>query len=452
MKYSFPWLPIETEIFEGIKTGKLISQGDGYQLITSKTDDRVIFLIRKRASIVSKDEQLNTLKELETKPFSFDGEDYFSTIFTKGTVPIKLEDLVKYSSSFDAPKLLSIGNAISEMTANYSDAVWDTALYFPRDKICLATEFLKKSSTRKSRYALAVRLMVGFVPNAKVSVKTIRKLNPDLAINNIRDFLEVIGFEDDQLHLKLSEAQIENPSKFKLAGRPDLERFCREKIIDYFFRYDDYRTMGINPPNGVLFYGPPGTGKTFTAKALADFLKWPIFEVDIGSIGSPYIHQTSKKLKEVFEDAGENAPSILLLEEIDALAGARDTASHDSKIEEISQLLRLVETASKQGILVLATTNRYHSMDDAIIRKGRFDYIVEVDLPKKEEIINVLEQLLKKKPTSADFSHDWLSDSLAGRPMSDVAWVVNEAGKIAVQSGKKTIDKNCFKKAIHQLK
>ena len=103
------------------------------------------------------------------------------------------------------------------------------------------------------------------------------------------------------------------------------------------------------------------------------FLKWPVYEIDIGVIGSSYIHQTSKKLKEIFEEAAESAPSIVLMEEIDALAGSRSMSMHDSKVEEVAQLLRLIETASKQGILVMATTNRYHTMDHAIVRKVRFD-------------------------------------------------------------------------------
>jgi len=447
MEHDFPWLPIGTEIIEGAKAGKLLGNGNGYQLIAAKDDDRVILLINKSADLLSKDEQYDTLNMTGIEKFSYDDSNYTVATYPKRNAPVKLEDLVKTSSSMNAQELLSIANAISEMAASFPDAVWDSALYFPGERLCLATEFNKKSNA-KGKYALAVRLLVDFVPDANISAKTIHKLNPDLTLNDIRNFLEIIGFEDDQLHAKLSGAKVTSPEKFKLHGRPGLEKFFRENILDYFYRYNDYQAMGIQPPNGILFYGPPGTGKTHTAKAVSDFLKWPVYEIDIGGIGSPYIHQTSKKLKEIFEEAAENAPSIVLMEEIDALGGSRSMSMNDSKVEEIAQLLRLIETASKQGILVLATTNRYYSMDDAIVRKGRFDHLIEVDMPNHKEIVLALEGLLSKKPITRDLSKEWIAKKLLGLPMSDVAWTVNEAARIAVRAGKTKIDSECFEEAF----
>lgn len=451
MEHDFPWLPIGTEIVEGAKAGKLLGSGNGYQVIAAKDDDRVVLLINKSADLLSQEEQYNTLEVSGIERFSFDDSSYVVTTYSKRNAPIKLEDLVKTSSAMNAQELLSIANAISEMAASFPDAIWDSALYFPGEKICLATEFSKKSNA-KSKYALAVRLLVGFTPDTNISAKTIHRLNPDLTLNDIRNFLEIIGFEDDQLHSKLSGAKVTSPEKFKLPGRPDLEKFFQEDILDYFYRYNDYQAMGIQPPNGILFYGPPGTGKTHTAKAISDFLKWPIYEIDIGGIGSPYIHQTSKKLKEIFEEAAENAPSIVLMEEIDALGGSRSMSMHDSKVEEIAQLLRLIETASKQGILVLATTNRYHSMDDAIVRKGRFDHVIEVDMPNQKEIVLALEGMLTKKPIAKDLSKEAIAGKLIGLPMSDVSWTVNEAARIAVRSGKTQIDEGCFEEAVDRLK
>ena len=451
MKHDFPWLPIGTEIIEGAKAGKLLDSGHGYQVIAAKDDDREILLIEKVSEMLSKNEQHDTLNTTGVEKFTFDDSDYIAAIYAKRNAPVKLEGLVKTSNAMNSQELLSIANAISEMASSFPDAIWDSALYFPGEKFCLATEFSKESNA-KARYALAVRLLVGFVPDTNISAKTIHKLNPDLTLNDIRNFLEIIGFEDEQLHTKLSGAKVAAPEKFKLHGRPDLEKFFQENIIDYFYRYSDYQAMGIQPPNGILFYGPPGTGKTHTAKAISDFLKWPVYEIDIGSIGSPYIHQTSKKLKEIFEEAANNAPSIVLMEEIDALGGSRSMSMHDSKVEEIAQLLRLIETASKQGILVLATTNRYHSMDDAIVRKGRFDHVIEVDMPNQQEIALALEGLLSKKPISGALSKESIAEKLLGLPMSDVAWTVNEAARMAVKTGKNQIDAECFEAAIKQLK
>lgn len=456
MNDKFPWLPIGTEIYEGAQVGKLISDGNGFQIIASKNDGRIILLISQNSELYNKacnkETKIDTLLDNQLKSIFYDNSEYRAGLFSKKTTPVKVQDLVKESGNLSSVEFLSIANAISEMTEDNGDAYWDTALYFNGGKFCLATESKSNYDKRKERYALAVRLLVGFIPDANISVATIKKLNPDLTLSDVREFLSILGFDDEQLRSKVSKLNIDDPGKFSLPGRPLLEHFFKENIIDYFYRYQDYQSMGIQPPNGILLYGPTGSGKTHTAKALADFLDWPVFEIDVGSIGSPYIHQTSKLLKEVFEKATENAPSIILMEEIDALSGSRTPMMNDHKIEEIAQLLRLMETASKQGVLVLATTNRYHSMDDAIVRKGRFDYILEVDLPQKEEIILALEGLLVKKPVEEILSREELASKLVGHPMSDVAWAVNEAARVAVRSKKKKIDSQCFEIALKLLK
>jgi uncharacterized protein YjgD (DUF1641 family) len=446
MEHSFPWLPIGTEITQGTKTGRLLSSGNGYQLIASN-DSRIILLLKNSADLLSKNLQYKTLEMTGINSFTFDDNNYIATIYLNKNAPMELKNLVKVSSSMSAQELLSIANAISEMATKFPNALWDSALYFPGEHLCLATEF-NKAPTAKSKYALATKLLIGFAPKTNVSAMTIHQLNPELTFNEIRDFLEIIGFEDEQLHDKLSKINISSPDRFNLHGRPELEKFFRENILDYFYRYKDYQKMGIQPPNGILFYGPPGTGKTYTAKAVSDFLRWPIYDIDIANIGSPYIHQTSIKLKSVFEQAAENAPSIVLLEEIDALGGSRSMSMHDSKVEEISQLLRLIETASKQGILVLATTNRYHSMDNALVRKGRFDHVIEIGMPNQQEISLALTGMLSKKPVANNLSKDKIAQQLLGLPMSDVAWTVNEAARIAVRAGKNQIDSECFKQAI----
>lgn len=456
MNYKFPWLPIDTEIHDGAKVGKLIADGNGFQIIASKNDEREILLINQNSELYKRThkEKAEIKSPLENymKSFYYDDSGYWAGIFLKKLSPVKVQDLIKESSNLSSSDLLSIANAISEMAEDNDDAIWHTALYFKGEKFCLATESKSSDNKREKRHALAIRLLVGFISNTEISVSTIIKLNTELTFAMVREFLSILGFDDEQLQSKLAKLKIDDPEKFSLPGRPELEQFFKESILDYFYRYHDYQAMGIEPPNGILLYGPTGSGKTFTVKALADFLRWPVFDIDIGSIGSPYIHQTSKLLKEVFERATEKAPSIILMEEIDALAGSRNTMTQEFKIEEIAQLLRLMETASKQGVLVLATTNRYHSMDDAIVRKGRFDYIREVGLPKKKEIFLALEGLLIKKPVEESLSKEEIASKLVGHPMSDVAWVVNEAARIAVRSGKKKIDPQCFEDALELLK
>lgn len=281
--------------------------------------------------------------------------------------------------------------------------------------------------------------------------EVMRKLNPDLSAAQIKDFYSLIGIEDEGISVLLEKTTVKKPEDFSLPGRPELEEFFRENIIDYFHRYKEYERMGIKPPSGILLYGPPGTGKTYSVKKLADFLGWNVYEIDMGSVGSPYIHQTSRLLKETFDKASETAPSIVLMEEIDALTGERSGFMNEHKIEEIAQLLRLIEIAAKQGILVIGTTNRFESMDQAIVRRGRFDHVIELGFPSQVEIMSAVENLLKGKPTEDGLDLEEFSNKLAGHPMSDIAWAINDAARYAVKHNKQYIDRDCLMNAANNV-
>lgn len=454
---DFPWLPIETRLDEGILVGRVLDQGDGYQLLASKLDDRVILLIAGNASwssnAVNGLSQIKMLCDSEiVNEFKFGDAKYYFGAFDKKDAPVRVGKLIMNIGTAAPVPLLALANAIAEMNERYPEAVWEEALYLTEEKLCLAIKFNKKRISTKQRQTLAVRLLAGAIQDTAISVETIKKFNSHLPTTEIREFLDILGYSDKKLSRNLTDSNVRDPKEFSLPGRPELEEFFKEHVIDYFHRYAEYKAMGIKPPNGILLYGPPGTGKTHTVNALANFLGWKVYDIDIGSIGSPYIHQTSKLLKGLFEKAADDAPSIVLMEEIDALAGARNGMMHDHKIEEIAQLLRLIETSSNQGILVIATTNRFHSMDEAIVRRGRFDHVIEVGLPKRKEIISALQGMFEGRPITKSITPEEFADSFLGFPMSDIAWTINEAARLSVRSGKKKIDKQCLKEAISKLK
>jgi ATP-dependent Zn protease len=156
-------------------------------------------------------------------------------------------------------------------------------------------------------------------------------------------------------------------------------------------------------------------------------------------------------MRKAFEEAKRNAPSLLILEEIDAVASARGPMSHDHKVEELTEILRMVESAAKNGVLVLATTNRREALDPAILRKGRFDHSVHVDYPTQEEVELALQGMLKDRPHDLpDLSA--ASRSLAGRPMSDAAWVVNEAARITARAKQDRITEAFLQDALNRLR
>ena len=256
-----------------------------------------------------------------------------------------------------------------------------------------------------------------------------------------------------QKNAPVAQETLDRNARFSLPGRQELERFFNEQIVDIIANEDKYRRMGIEFPTAVVLYGPPGCGKTFAAEKLVEFLGWPSYSIDSGSIGSPYIHATSKKIAEVFEEAIAHAPSVIMIDEMEAFLANRNfgAVSGTHHMEEVAEFLRRIPEAAKHHVLLIAMTNMIDSIDPAIIRRGRFDHIIEVKMPSVAEVHALLGSLLSNLPVSEDIEIERLSEQLAGHPLSDAAFVVKEAGRLAVKADKDTIDNEALFMALDAL-
>ena len=235
-----------------------------------------------------------------------------------------------------------------------------------------------------------------------------------------------------------------------LAGRPELEQFINEHVIDIIENAERYRVLGIEFPSAIIMHGPPGCGKTFAAERLVDFLGWPSFQIEASSVASPYIHETSKKVAQVFERAMENAPSVLIIDEMEAFLADREAGAGSShhRVEEVAEFLRRIPEAVKNRVLIIAMTNRIEMIDPAILRRGRFDHIVKVDMATAEEIAALLNKLLSELPTEGDIEITRLAKEMAGRPLSDVAFAVREGARLAARAGGNKLDQKSLQKAM----
>ena len=241
--------------------------------------------------------------------------------------------------------------------------------------------------------------------------------------------------------------------KFRLIGRSSLEAFFNEHVIDIIIDEEKYKALGVDFPSAIILHGPPGCGKTFAVGQLGEFLDWPMFHIDSGSIGSPYIHETSRKVSKVFEKAMDNAPSIIVIDEMESYLSDRQinqsTGLHH--VEEVAEFLRRIPEATSRKVLVVGMTNRLEMIDSAILRRGRFDHVIEVSMPSKEEVTNLVESLLEKMPVDNKLSLDKAIFELTECPLSDVAFVIREAGRLAARSGKIKIDQKSLDSAMAQL-
>ena len=249
---------------------------------------------------------------------------------------------------------------------------------------------------------------------------------------------------------------LEEPAEdkfFKLPGRPQLEDFFNEHVIDIIFNADKYQALGIDFPSAIVLHGPPGCGKTFAVERLVEFIDWPSYSVDSSSIGSPYIHETSKKISEVFDKAIEGAPSIVIIDEMESFLSDRRSGSSSGlhHVEEVAEFLRRIPEAIKNKVLIIAMTNLIEMIDPAILRRGRFDHIIEVGMPSREEVASLVNSLLSKLPKADDLSVDKILDALTGKALSDSAFVIREAARLAAKAGKTELDQQSIEAALNSL-
>ena len=249
------------------------------------------------------------------------------------------------------------------------------------------------------------------------------------------DCQELAGFEEE---------------RFCLPGREKLSAFFEHQVVDFFRHKEAYKRMGIHTLPAILLYGPPGSGKTFAVSKLAEFLRLPCFEVNSETVASPYIHQTGKLISELFAKAIQAAPSILIIDEIDAYLGKREGAS-DHHIEEVDEFLRNIPMAIEKQVLIIGMTNHLDMIDPAVHRKGRFDQILEVEMPGKKEVRDALHHLLAKIPQSESLQMDVYAEKLTGHPLSDVAFLVREAARRTVRLGKEKIDDAVFLDVLKEI-
>ena len=237
---------------------------------------------------------------------------------------------------------------------------------------------------------------------------------------------------------------------FYLPGRKKLSKFFEQQIIDFFRNKEAYERMGIKTVPAFLLYGCPGSGKTYAVEELAKFLQFPCFEINSESVASSYIHATSKKVAEIFQKAMEAAPSILIIDELESYLSERK-GQQGYHVEEVDEFLRNIPKAIEKQVIVVGMTNHLDMIDAAVLRKGRFDQIIEVEMPSQEEIIEVLQNQLESRPTADDLRIEWYAKKLVGHPLSDVAFLVREASRRTVRLRKEIIDDSTMSTVLQEL-
>jgi hypothetical protein len=249
-------------------------------------------------------------------------------------------------------------------------------------------------------------------------------------------------------------AASDRPSRqkvFRLPGRSKLEGFFNEHVVDIVLNAEKYKALGIGFPSAIVLYGPPGCGKTFAVRQLVEFLGWSEYSIDSSTVGSPYIHDTARKISKVFDMALNDAPSVLIIDEMESFLSNRGDKAGQYHVEEVAEFLRRIPEASNNGVLVIGMTNMIDAIDPAVLRRGRFDHVVEVEMPSREEVTSLLSALFDGVPKDEDFDLSVATDVLTGRALSDAAFFAREAARLAARAGKSSVDMGSVEAAMKNI-
>lgn len=228
------------------------------------------------------------------------------------------------------------------------------------------------------------------------------------------------------------------------------------EIVDFLKNPKKYTALGGKIPKGALLVGPPGTGKTLLAKAVAGEANVPFFSISGSDFVEMFVGVGASRVRDLFKQAKEKAPCIVFIDEIDAVGRARSKnggfSSNDERENTLNQLLTEMDGfGTNSGVIVLAATNRADILDKALMRAGRFDRQINVDLPELKEREEIFKVHLSKLKLSPDLQTDFLAKQTPGFSGADIANVCNEAALMAARKNKQFIEKQDFLDAIDRI-
>ena len=255
---------------------------------------------------------------------------------------------------------------------------------------------------------------------------------------------------------KLFDEKTDTRTSFKDVAGLEGAKEEVEEIVEFLRNPDKYTSLGGKIPKGALLVGPPGTGKTLLAKAVAGEAKVPFFSLSGSDFVEMFVGVGASRVRDLFKQAKDKSPAIIFIDEIDAIGRARGknnfTGSNDERENTLNQLLTEMDGfGTNTNVIVLAATNRADVLDKALMRAGRFDRQIYVDLPDIRERKEIFEVHLRPIKTAETLDLDFLAKQTPGFSGADIANVCNEAALIAARKEKKAVTKQDFLDAVDRI-
>lgn len=439
-----PWLPIGHPLPNGNRCGKVLHADEGWQIVETGEESRALL-----ATASLRDRWLSS-GLLEPAQFAAVEAATTPTVALMGGVPANLAPVAAGRSPNSAAEAMAFARSLGATRAIDRASPLQDAIY--------AGPWGRLLPTYRASVVADDALVLGswLTGGAGVSAMDLERLGGMLTwlpLELLREMVLAAGLPlraavpadaSASRHPRIAGqgAVVSRTSgaRFELPGRPALEAFFNEHVVDIVTHRERYRALGIDSPSAVVLHGPPGCGKTYAVERLVDFLGWPRFSIEAASVASAYIHETSRKVAGIFEQAMAASPSVIVIDEMESFLADRGMGSGHHRVEEVGEFLRRIPEALRRQVLILGMTNRIEMIDPAILRSGRFDHIVRVDPASETEIRALLVHLLSRLPHDVSLDLDALARDLADRPLSDVDFVVRESGRLTARAGRDRID------------
>lgn len=456
-----PWLPIGFKLPDGAAARIALFEGAQWQILETSGGGRALVV---HDELAQRWMDAGLVEPGTLMPFAYGDQRLLSVSCGASQVLCPVSEGRSPDTKAEA---LAFALALKATRSLDAESPLQDALYVEKISRLLPTYSI--SSRTDDDVVLGYWLTGG----ASVSAKSFRRLRQTmswLGAGHLKEVVQAAGFDVAEvipgdlrrtprtpIEATPVPAALPTPQKaaedvdatiFELPGREELADFFNEHVVDIVQNRERYKSLGIEFPSAVVLHGPPGCGKTFAVDRLIDFLGWPSFQIDASSVASPYIHETSKKVAEVFDKAMQSAPSVLVIDEMEAFLADREMGSGHHRVEEVAEFLRRIPEATKNDVLIIAMTNRVDMIDPAILRRGRFDHVIKVDYANEAEVTSLLDKLLSGLPKEKDVDSPPLARELAGRPLSDVAFVVREGARLAARAGKSRLDQQSLLTAL----
>ena len=220
----------------------------------------------------------------------------------------------------------------------------------------------------------------------------------------------------------------------RIAGMESLKSILYNDVIRALNEQELYESYGLTIPNGMLLYGPPGCGKTFIAESFAEEVGYNFVQIKPSDLASIYVHGSQEKIGKLFDEARKNAPTILFIDELDAVMPSREGDLSHSYSAEVNEFLAQMTNCSQDGIFIIGATNRPDKIDTAIMRTGRLDKHVYLPPPDNKAREQMFQLHLKKRPLELGLDYEVLSKKTENYVASDIEFICNEAARKSLQS------------------